>query len=111
MVEAVELGKQLLQAPPLARLVDAEFAPADDLAGFAQANVQTYFHAVGTCRMGPRGDEGAVVDSHGRVHGLDGLSVIDASVMPTIPTSNTNLPTMMVAEHVLQLRKAAGQLP
>lgn len=104
MVEAIELGKQVLQARPLADLVEIDFAPAGDLAAYAKANVQSYLHPVGTCRMGPRGDDGAVVDAHGRVHGIGGLSVIDASVMPTIPTANTNLPTMMLAEHLMRLR-------
>lgn len=57
------------------------------------------WHPCGTCRMGPRDDPRAVVDaSSARVHGIDGLRVIDASVMPTIPRANTNLPTLMLAE-------------
>ena len=59
---------------------------------------RTYFHPVGTCRMGPHADAGAVVDARGRVHGVEGLFVADASIMPTIPAANTNLPTFMLAE-------------
>jgi choline dehydrogenase-like flavoprotein len=50
--------------------------------------------------MGPAGDPGAVVGPDGRVHGVEGLSVADASIMPTIPSANTNLPTLMVGEHL-----------
>ncbi|MFY7781699.1 MAG: GMC oxidoreductase, partial [Tagaea sp.] len=58
----------------------------------------TIFHPVGTCKMGPESDAGAVVDSRLRVHGVAGLRVADASVMPTITSGNTNAPTLMVAE-------------
>lgn len=53
-------------------------------------------------------DPMAVVDAHGHVHGVDGLSVVDASVMPSIPSANTNLPTMVVAERIVELRRRAG---
>jgi 5-(hydroxymethyl)furfural/furfural oxidase len=58
------------------------------------------FHPTGTCRMGRSDDPGAVLDPLCRVRGIDGLRVADASVMPSIPTANTCLPTMMVAEHL-----------
>jgi choline dehydrogenase-like flavoprotein len=63
-----------------------------------RAGVDVYFHPVGTCRMGRADDPLAVVDARGRVHGLDGLWVVDASIMPTTPAAGTNLPTIMVAE-------------
>jgi choline dehydrogenase-like flavoprotein len=59
-----------------------------------------YHHPVGTCAMGPDPALGAVTDSRGSVHGIDGLTIADASIMPTIPTATTNLPTIMVAEHI-----------
>jgi choline dehydrogenase-like flavoprotein len=59
-----------------------------------------YQHPVGKCRIGPPDDPDAVVAPDGHVHGVDRLSVADASIMPTIPSANTNLPTMMIAEHL-----------
>jgi 5-(hydroxymethyl)furfural/furfural oxidase len=63
-------------------------------------NVAGVFHPVGTCRMGRPNDPGAVVDSEGKVHGISGLRVADASIMPTIVAGNTNIPTMMLAEKI-----------
>jgi 5-(hydroxymethyl)furfural/furfural oxidase len=65
---------------------------------FIRSKVHGVWHASGTCRMGAADDPEAVVDSHGRVIGVQGLRVVDASVMPWIPRANTNLPTMMIAE-------------
>jgi choline dehydrogenase len=62
--------------------------------------VSTFHHPVGTCAMGPEPDQGAVTDARGSVHGTANLTVADASVMPTIPSATTNLPTIMVAEHI-----------
>ena len=72
----------------------------DALAAWVLSAVSTFHHPVGTCAMGTDPSSGAVCDSNGSVHGIEGLTVADASIMPTIPTANTNLPTIMVAEHV-----------
>ncbi len=63
-------------------------------------NATGVFHPAGTCRMGAAGDAGAVVDAQGRVHGIDGLRVADASIMPFITSANTNIPTIMIAEKI-----------
>src|SRR5262249_16935605 len=82
------------------RTVDLAALAADDdaLADHIRQNVAGTFHPVGTCRMGSAGDRAAVTDTTGRVRGVAGLRVIDASIMPTIPRGNTNIPTIMIAE-------------
>jgi choline dehydrogenase len=62
--------------------------------------VDIYYHPACTCRMGPSSDPLAVVDPTGKVHGLDGLYVCDASIFPTLMRANTNLPAAMIAEHL-----------
>lgn len=108
-VEGVLTARRLLRTAPLSRQVaggelkPAPGVPDDDPAGLAagiRATFGTYHHPVGTCRMGPDPAEGAVVDARGRVHCVEGLYVADASVMPDIPSANTNLPTIMVAERI-----------
>jgi choline dehydrogenase-like flavoprotein len=64
--------------------------------------VGTIFHPAGTAKMGPGNDPGAVVDQECRVRGIEGLRVVDASVMPTIPRANTNLTCIMIGEHVAE---------
>ena len=68
-----------------------------------RSRVETYHHPVRTCRMGPDPQHGAVVDAHARVHGIDALRVVDASIMPNIPSVNTNVPTIMLAERLADL--------
>ena len=64
------------------------------------AHCTDYVHAVGTCRMGAADDPAAVVDPDGRVIGMEGLRVVDASIMPEVPRANTHLTTVMIAEHI-----------
>jgi 5-(hydroxymethyl)furfural/furfural oxidase len=80
--------------------LDLETIAHDDAAldEFVQNGVSGMAHHAGTCRMGPADDALAVTDSAGRVHGVTGLRVVDASVMPWVPRGNTNIPTLMVAE-------------
>ena len=67
-----------------------------ELDAWIRATGETLYHPVGTCKMGK--DDMAVTNEHGQVHGLQGLRVADASVMPVMPSGNTNAPVMMVAE-------------
>ena len=73
---------------------------------WARETGQTTYHVVGTCKMGP--DPMAVVDDTLRVHGIDGLRVIDASIMPTVPSGNTNAAVIMIAEKGADMIKAAS---
>lgn len=78
----------------------------DKLDTFVREKVHGVWHASGTCRMGAADDRDAVVDTGGRVIGVDGLAVVDASVMPWVPRANTNLPTLMIAEKMADALKA-----
>jgi choline dehydrogenase-like flavoprotein len=105
MLEVVRIARRLTRTPPLVDLAARPLSPpaqvedADGLLEAAiRANVSTYHHPVATCRMGPDPLAGDVVDARGQVHGIEGLSIVDASIMPTIPAANTNVPTIMVAE-------------
>ena len=111
MIEATRQARRLSRTPPLAGFVTgAELAPGpaisnDDTAGLARSIRQragSYHHPVGTCAMGPDPGDGAVVDVRGAVHGVGGLWVADASVMPAIPAANTYLSTIVVAERIAQ---------
>jgi len=95
-------NRRICASPALRRFAPEEFRPGielqsdEDLARAAGEIGSTIFHPVGTCKMGR--DSMAVVDERLRVHGLDGLRVVDASIMPTITSGNTNSPTIMIAE-------------
>lgn len=88
----------------LAKLV----ADDDVLADHVRRNVGGTFHVSGTCRMGHADDPDAVVDAAGRVRGIANLRVVDASIMPSVPRGNTNLPTVMIAEKVASEMLAEG---
>jgi 5-(hydroxymethyl)furfural/furfural oxidase len=75
-------------------------ADDDALDAFIRKNVFGVWHASGTCRMGPAADRCAVTDHEGRVHDVENLRVVDASLMPTLPSANTNIPTIMMAEKI-----------
>jgi len=102
--DALRLTRKIAAQPALAKYEPQEFKPGldvrtdDQLAKAAGDVGTTIFHPVGTCKMGLATDRAAVVDSRLRVHGLDRLRVVDASIMPTITSGNTNSPTLMIAE-------------
>jgi choline dehydrogenase-like flavoprotein len=77
---------------------------------FVRNHADTIYHPVGTCRMGPDPVAGAVVDARLRVHGVDGLRVVDASAMPRVVGGNTNAPVVMMAEKAVDMVRADRQL-
>ncbi|MBX3690648.1 choline dehydrogenase [Dokdonella sp.] len=107
MIEGVRLSRRIFAQAPFDAYRGAEIFPGVDgdddrmLEAFVRRKAETIYHPVGTCRMGI--DAHAVVDSELRVHGLTGLRVVDASIMPTLPGGNTNAPTIMIAEHAADL--------
>jgi choline dehydrogenase-like flavoprotein len=113
--DAMRVTRRLMRQPSIQRHAPQEFSPGDtgddsDEALLAQAArvANTIFHPVGSCRMGLASDVSAVVDARLRVHGLDGLVVADASIMPAITSGNTNAPTMMIAEKAAALLRVAS---
>ncbi len=117
LLDAMKLGRTFLQTPELAVYNDGETLPGsdiqsdDELMGFARGIGTTAFHVMGTCRMGPASDPSTVVDDELKVHGIDGLRVVDASVMPTMPSANTNASTLMIAEKASDMIVSKTPLP
>jgi choline dehydrogenase len=100
LAEAYERGMELVHRPEMKRL-GADPPPRtrdDEVLEWIRANHYSVPHVVGTCAMGTRTEDGAVVDASGRVHGIDRLSVVDASIMPDVPSGFTHIPTVMIAE-------------
>jgi choline dehydrogenase len=104
VVEGVRLTRRLLHSPELSQYYEREELPGEaaqsdqELLEFARGHGGTAWHLMGTCKMGPASSAQSVVDPELRVIGLEGLRVVDASVMPTMPSGNTGAPTMMIAE-------------
>ncbi len=100
-------AREILASQPISSRISYEIIPGsqvtsdEDLASHCRRTVKTNWHPVGTCRMGQEDDAMAVVDPFLRVRGIDGLRIIDASVMPFIPSGNTNAPTMAVASQAI----------
>jgi choline dehydrogenase len=110
--DGLRLTRRIAAQPALAKYAPLEFKPGvefqsdDELAKAAGDVGTTIFHPVGTCKMGTASDPAAVVDSRLRVLGLERLRVVDASIMPTITSGNTNSPTVMIAERGAEMIKA-----
>ena len=102
ILHAMRKGRELMAASPIAEIVGAEIAPGaayqtdEELLECVRHNAETTYHPIGTCKMGS--DTMAVVDDQLRVHGIKGLRVADASIMPTLTSGNTNAPSIMIGE-------------
>ena len=104
MVRGIRAGRKIYNSPPLKEMISEEISPGaalqsdEELAAFVRNTGAITLHPVGTCKMGVDSDPMAVLDDQLRVRGVEGLRVIDASVMPEVPGGNTNAPTIMIAE-------------
>lgn len=107
MLAAMKFVQRLTSTEPLSQFYGELFSPGvnEDWGKFARSSYTSYYHGVGTCKMGSASDPMAVVDQRLRVHGFDNLWVGDASIMPTVVHANTNLTVMMIAERVAEFIK------
>ncbi|WP_105103672.1 GMC family oxidoreductase [Microbulbifer pacificus] len=117
MIEGFEMACDIIDQPALKTLQKRWWSPGetlcekDAIANFIRQNAETIYHPVGTCKMGD--DDDAVVDAELRVRGVDGLRVVDASIMPTLISGNTNAPVIAIAEKAAEmiLNKSAVPKP
>jgi choline dehydrogenase len=106
LADGVELVNRLVSTGPLAEIVEPlpdstlTWSNRDELERKIRSQVGTTFHPSSTCRMGPADDPLAVVDARARVHGIDGLFVVDASIFPTGPRGNLHFPVVAAAEKI-----------
>lgn len=113
--DAIRITRTIMRQPALDKFRGRELNPSDavqtdaEIDAFVRANAETAFHPAGSCKMGY--DDMAVVDDEGRVHGLVGLRVVDASIMPLITTGNLNAPTIMMAEKIADRIRGRAPLP
>ncbi|MGH8447225.1 MAG: GMC family oxidoreductase [Solimonas sp.] len=109
LLDGIALLREMAARPKMAALLGRELRPgpeagatAQALAAFLKQNPNSYWHPVGSCRMGPATDPSAVVDAGGAVHGLDGCHVADCSIMPFVPRATTAMPAVVIAERVAE---------
>lgn len=103
-LRSLDLAREVSQHPLLREIGAEEVDPPEktDIA-YARRVAETIYHPAGTCKMGPSDDPSAVVDAQLKVHGLEGLRVVDCSIMPSITSGNTHVPTVMIAEKAAKL--------
>ena len=117
LLGGMRVARRLMQTPELAKFFDTETLPGkgvttdDELLDYARRVGVSCYHVMGTSRMGPSSDPSAVVDDELRVHGVTGLRVVDASVMPNMPSANTCASTMMIAEKAADMIRGLPPLP
>ena len=106
-IESIKVARKIAEADSLKKHILDEYVPGqsfisdEELLEAAKNNSQSIYHPVGTCKMGD--DENSVVDEQLKVHGISGLRVVDASIMPELVSGNTNAPTMMIAEKAAEM--------
>lgn len=116
LLAGMKLARRLIRSKALSKYYDREEFPGDqaqsdaDLLEAAKARGTTTFHLMGTCRMAPDSDPTAVVDDQLRVRGIDGLRVVDASIMPTMPSANLNASVLMIAEKAADMIRGRAPL-
>ena len=114
--EGVKMMRQVAEQPALGPYRKEELYPGkdvqsdDEIDAWIRKHAETIYHPVGTCKMGAAGDEMAVVDAELKVRGVEGLRVVDASVMPTLVGGNTNAPTIMIAEKAADMIRGRAAL-
>ena len=116
-IAGLRLGREMIRSPEMAKYFVEETTPGDEaqsddeLLHFARTYGTTVFHLMGTCRMGPASDTNSVVDDELKVHGTEGLRVVDASVIPAAHSTNTNAATIMIAEKASDMILGKEPLP
>ena len=106
LAEGVQRVREVARAPELRRLLGRETRPGPEISGrqaiehFIDRAAVHYYHPAGSCKMGPPADPAAVVGADGQVHGIEGLYVADASLMPAVISGNTNMPTTVIGERI-----------
>ena len=117
LLKGLRLARSLLHTRALAPFFDRDDLPTpgeksdDEWLDYAKQYGSTAYHLIGTARMGPASDKTAVVDDELRVHGIQGLRCVDASIMPNMPSANTYSSTMMIAEKASDMIRGRPPLP